>query len=188
MRFLRLLTSALAIIPMQAYAAPFSCPAPGVVAEMSDGSKFEFQGSMPADPDICVWQTVKAGKTAESHFIFSIFSMNNEQVEPSQMRQVLQAVFDPSAAGRVSAVVNGGGWNSSMKTVVTKYDESVVVPAGTFSTIVVKIEGTGVFGNESRVSSMYYLDQNSHVPLLIQENINGHDFVLHAVKLTVPGH
>ena len=186
MRGLFIFALGLAVFAGQANAGSLSCPAPGVVAEMSDGSKFVFEGSDSKNPGICLWRTIKDGNIHQSQFIFSVHGIDNEAIDSGQMQQMLEAVFDPSSHGVVSAVLSNEKWNSSLRTIITTSQGTVTVEAGTFPSIVIKVESTGVFGNTNKNTSTYHLDQNTHVPVLIEEIRDGRSFELHAMKLTVP--
>ena len=170
-------------LPHLAGAASLRCPINETVV-MSDGSRFEFQGADPHDAAVCLWKTVRADGAFQSRFLFAIQNENAGTVfDPGQMRVMLSTLFEPASEGIVSAVLNNGSFNSSIRTVMKLSRETVTVPAGTFDAIVVHVDGTGVFENEAHVSSTYYLDEATHAPLQVEENENGNRTKLVAVKV-----
>jgi hypothetical protein len=174
----------LVALPTYGYAASFACP-DQQTAKMSDGSRLEFHGADPAQPTVCMWNTVRLNAVSQSRFIFA---MQNEYAtsvfEPDQIRQMLEVLFKPSSQGLVSATLNNGNFKSSIRTVMKLSHGTVTVPAGTFNVMIVQIEGNGVFENEAHVVATYYLDEVTHVPVQINEDENGTRYKLLAVDVT----
>lgn len=177
----------LATLPTYAVAAPFACPS-GQTVKMSDGSRLEFRGADPANPDVCTWNTVHTDGTSRSRFIFAVQNeYATDIVEPDQMRQMLRALFNPASEGLVSAILSNGGFRSSIRTVMKLSHGTVTVPAGTFKVEIVEIEGQGVFENEAHLASTYYLDEKTHVPVQINEDENGLRHSVRAIEIVKGG-
>lgn len=109
----------------------FRCPATGTTVRGDDGRVIVSAGPSSSDPEICVSSLTVAGQERTVHALFNIAALS--QFTPGVERQQLRQLFPFAPGNRASWQTHNFYGEAWQVTVTIVGQETVTVPAGTFT-------------------------------------------------------